>query len=78
MKAQAFRDLSVDDLRSRIQELRVQLLKLRFQKSIGQIENPQLLRSLRRDIARALTVLRERELAGERPASETTAAGRES
>ena len=62
MKAEALRDLSVDELQERVQDLREQLLKLRFQKSTGQIENPQTLGILRRDIARALTVLRERAL----------------
>ncbi|MFQ5743164.1 MAG: 50S ribosomal protein L29 [Acidobacteriota bacterium] len=63
MKVEVFRDLSLDELGTRVQELREQMLKLRFQNSTGQIENPQMLSSLRRDIARALTVLRERHVA---------------
>lgn len=62
MRAAAFRDLSSDELRARAQDLREQMLKLRFQKSTGQIESPEMLSSLRRDLARALTVLREREI----------------
>lgn len=70
MKAAAFRDLSSEELRARAQDLREQMLKLRFQKSTGQIESPEMLSSLRRDLARALTVLREREI--ERSASDET------
>lgn len=62
MKADAFRDLSTSELETRVQELREQLLKLRFQKSTGMIENPQTVTSVQKDLARALTVRREREL----------------
>ena len=64
MKAEGLRDLSREELANREQELREQLLKLRFQQSTGQIESPQMLRSVRKDIARVLTVLRERSGAG--------------
>lgn len=62
MKAESFRDLSRDELETRVQQFREQLLKLRFQQSTGQIESPQMLRGMRRDIARALTILRERDI----------------
>ena len=62
MKADAFRDLSAEELAGRASELREQMMKLRFQQSTGQIENPQILSSLRRDLARAMTILREREI----------------
>ena len=62
MKADAFRDLSTAELTGRANELREQMMKLRFQKSTGQIENPQILSGLRRDLARAMTILREREI----------------
>jgi large subunit ribosomal protein L29 len=62
MKADRLRDMTADEIGVRVQELREQLLKLRFQQSTGQIESPQMLRSVRKDIARAMTVLREREL----------------
>ena len=62
MKADALREYSREELHSRIQDLREQALKLRFQQSTGQIENPQMMRGVRRDIARATTILREREL----------------
>ena len=62
MKADRLRDMTADEIETRVQELREQLLKLRFQQSTGQIESPQVLRGVRKDIARAMTVLREREL----------------
>lgn len=62
MKADRLRDMTPDEIGTRVQELREQLLKLRFQQSTGQIESPQMLRSVRKDIARAETVLRERQL----------------
>jgi large subunit ribosomal protein L29 len=74
MRAEALRDLSTDELEGRVQELREQLLKLRFQESTGQIESPQMLRGVRKDIARARTILRERELVPE-SAPEAEAAG---
>ncbi len=62
MKADAFRDLSTEELTGRAGALREQMMKLRFQKSTGQIENAQDLSALRRDLARAMTILREREI----------------
>lgn len=65
MKAETLRDLTRDELDSKANELREQLLKLRFQQSTGQIEDPQRLRAVRKDIARVLTVRREKELGRE-------------
>ncbi len=62
MKAETLRDLSPDELVAKSEELREQLLKLRFQQTTGQIESPQMLRGVRKDIARVMTILREREL----------------
>lgn len=62
MKAYELRDLTAAELDERESELREQLFKLRFQKSTGQIEDPQRLRRIRKDLARVLTVRREREL----------------
>jgi len=63
MKVTDVRDLAVDDLRQREQELDDQLFRLRIQKSMGQIEAAQKLKVLRRDLARVKTVLREKESA---------------
>jgi large subunit ribosomal protein L29 len=52
-----FRELSADDLRKKESDLREELFNLRFQKKVGQIENPLKIRSLRKDIARVKTLL---------------------
>jgi large subunit ribosomal protein L29 len=63
MKVTEVRDLGVDDLRQRVQELDDQLFRLRIQKSMGQLEAAHKLKALRRDLARVKTVLREKETA---------------
>ncbi len=74
MKAETLRDLSPDELAAKSDELREQLLKLRFQQTTGQIENPQMLRAIRKDIARVLTIMREKELGKEVPTAPLEAA----
>jgi large subunit ribosomal protein L29 len=66
MKAEELRNLSLEELRDKIEDLRGELFNLRFQKATGQIENPLQIRLTRRAIARALTILREKELQGEK------------
>jgi large subunit ribosomal protein L29 len=63
MKVMEVRDLAVDELRQREKELDDQLFRLRIQKSMGQVEAAQKLKTLRRDLARVKTVLREKESA---------------
>jgi large subunit ribosomal protein L29 len=63
MKVGEVRDLKVDELREREKELDDQLFRLRIQKSMGQLEAANKLKSLRRDLARIKTVLREKETA---------------
>jgi large subunit ribosomal protein L29 len=63
MKAIELRERSDDELRKSLSDLEEQLFKLRFQKSTGQIENPQKIREVRKDIARVETVLKERRMA---------------
>jgi large subunit ribosomal protein L29 len=63
MKAEKLRDMSADELRGKEKELREQLFRLRFQKSIGQLDNAMKIRDTRRDIARVKSVLRERSQA---------------
>ena len=63
MKVAEFRDLGVDELRQREKDMDDQLFRLRIQKSMGQIEAAHKLKSLRRDLARVKTVLREKESA---------------
>ena len=63
MKVAEVRDLGVDELHQREKDLDDQLFRLRIQKSMGQVEAAHKLRSLRRDLARVKTVLREKETA---------------
>ena len=61
MKIGEFRDLGADELKQREKDLDDQLFRLRIQKSMGQLEAAGKLKSLRRDVARLKTVLREKE-----------------
>ena len=60
MKASELRDLTGDELLAKARELRDELFNTRIRKTTGQLENTAKLRTLRRDVARAETVLRER------------------
>lgn len=62
MKASELRDLTVDELSGREAELSQQLFNLRLQMvTQGQLDNPAKMRQARRDLARVLTVLREKQ-----------------
>ena len=60
MKADKVREMSAEELGAKERELSEQLFKLRFQKSIGQLDNALKIRETRRDIARVKTVLRQK------------------
>lgn len=60
--AAELRTLTEDDLAEKLRESKEELFNLRFQSATGQLENNARLRTVRRDIARIYTVLREREL----------------
>lgn len=64
VKAEQLREKTVDELRRQEDTLREQLFKLRFQKATGQGENPQKIGYVRKDLARVLTVIREKMGAG--------------
>lgn len=55
-------DLSVTDLKARIQEDKLRLKKLEFAHAISPLENPMSIRGLRREIARLTTVLKKKEM----------------
>ena len=59
-RASELRDLSSEELRTKVADLKKESFNLRFQQAMGQIENPLRLRMLRRDLARANTVLKEK------------------
>lgn len=65
MKATEIRDLSADEINARIENLQREIFQLRFRRATIEDENPMLLRTIRRDIARYKTVLREKELTSE-------------
>jgi large subunit ribosomal protein L29 len=71
MKVHELRQLSDVELQKRIQEEEENLSNLRFQKVIGQLENPMKLGLIRKDVARMKTILRERSLAAVVPATVT-------
>jgi large subunit ribosomal protein L29 len=62
MKAEELRKLTDDELKEKLVELKKKLMNLRFQNAIGGLEKPSDIRATKKDIARILTILREREL----------------
>jgi large subunit ribosomal protein L29 len=60
--ASELRELSAEELVLRLKESKAELFNLRFQMATGQLENNRRLRTVRREIARVYTVMREREL----------------
>ena len=56
------RDLKDDEIREQIVQAKDELFRLRFRSATQELESPALLKSLRRDIARMKTILREREM----------------
>ena len=60
--AAELRDLTTDDLSAKLAEAKEELFNLRFQNATGQLDNTARLRTVRKDIARIYTVIREREL----------------
>ncbi len=62
MKAEEIRDWDEVEIEARLKELREEKFKLRFQLSMMELEDPNLFRQVRRDIARLETVKKEREL----------------
>jgi large subunit ribosomal protein L29 len=65
MDVRELRQLPDDRLFNELEDLKESLFNLRFQKSFGQLEDPNALRRAKRDVARILTVLRERQIAAE-------------
>lgn len=60
MKAKELRDLSVEDLGKKAEELNQELFNLRFQLHTGHLENSARIPQVRREIARVKTILREK------------------
>ena len=75
MRTDQLRELSDEELAVRIRDTRKELFNLRFQHATGQLDNPHKLAMTRREIARLMTLVREREFESEH---ETAAAGGDS
>jgi large subunit ribosomal protein L29 len=60
MKAAELRDLGVDELGTKERDLTDQLFRMRIQKSMGQLESPNKIRMVRRDLARVKTMIRQK------------------
>ena len=66
MRASDIREMSVEEIQSRIAELEEERFRLNFRSATEPLDDPLRLRGIRRDIARLKTILRERELQGSR------------
>ena len=64
IKASQLRDQTAEELRDKERDLAEQLFALRLQKVTGQLEKPARVKQVRKDLARVLTVLRERRQGG--------------
>ncbi|CAH1227302.1 MULTISPECIES: 50S ribosomal protein L29 [Paenibacillus] len=62
MKATEFRNLTSAEIEQKIAGFKEELFNLRFQLATGQLDNPTRIRDVRKEIARAKTIIREREL----------------
>ena len=60
MKATELRDMSATDLEKKLAELKDELFKLRFQHTINQLDNPHKIADVKKDIARVMTVISEK------------------
>ena len=63
VKGSAIREMTADEVRDRIAEVREELFNLRFRNAMKQLDNPLKIREGRREMARLLTALREKEVA---------------
>ena len=63
MKPSALRELTLDELKQKDQDLRRELFNLRFRLATGEVENPMRIRATRKDIARVLTVIAAKQKA---------------
>ncbi|OEF97930.1 50S ribosomal protein L29 [Desulfuribacillus alkaliarsenatis] len=62
MKANDFRNMTTAEIEQKVTSFKEELFNLRFQIATGQLDNPMRIREVRKNIARAKTILKEREL----------------
>lgn len=60
MKATELREMTAEQLEKKLSELKTELFNLRFQHAINQLDNPHKITEVKHDIARVMTVLREK------------------
>ena len=60
MKSAEIKDMSIQDLQERIESEKVKLATLKVQHAVSPVENPSIIKKSRRDIARMLTILRQK------------------
>ncbi|HEX9694989.1 MAG TPA: 50S ribosomal protein L29 [Actinomycetota bacterium] len=75
MNASELKDMADDELVTKLAEAKEELFNLRFQLVTGQLDNPMRLGQVRKDIARIMTVIREREIAAAEAAGVGAEAG---
>ena len=62
MKTTEIREMNLEEMQRKVNDLKEELFNLRFQHEIGQLENPNKMKQTRKDIARVKTIIREVEL----------------
>ncbi|MBT8330856.1 MAG: 50S ribosomal protein L29 [Deltaproteobacteria bacterium] len=62
MKASEIREMNIEEMQRKVNDLKEELFNLRFQHEIGQLENPNKMKQTKRDIAQVKTIIREVEL----------------
>ena len=60
MKASELRNMTAEELNKKLKELKTELFNLRFQHAINQLDNPHKIEDVKKDIARVMTVLHEK------------------
>ncbi len=74
LRPNEIRDMAVEEIEQRRLEIEEELFNLKFRRSFQRLENPLKIRTLRRELARIITILREHELGVRRLGASTEAA----
>jgi large subunit ribosomal protein L29 len=67
MNTAEIRGLTVDEIERKVADLKQELFNLRFQHAVAQLENPSRIRKTKQEIARCLTLIREKAAVGQKP-----------
>ncbi len=63
MKTKEIREMSVEELKTKLNDSKAELFNLRFQLAVNQLDNPMRIKAVKKDIARIMTVLQQQESA---------------